>query len=244
VDAGAVGDAPFLFAYAAGARVKAVQALRGAGEGAGSSVAIVVSEHSLIRATADLKGKRIATGKGSVGHYLLLRALETAGLTPRDVTVVYLSPGDAKAALSAGSVDAWASWNPYVGLAVLHDHNRIIIDGRGLMTGVGFQAANQRAIDTKHAQLQDFLARVARAQRWELDHKADYAQALAKDTGLPLDVALYTVEHARTVAVPVDASVIAEEHDTLNHFRAAGVIDKAPDVDHAFDTSFSGAAEP
>ncbi len=244
VDAGAVGDAPFLFAYSTGARIKAVQASRGTGAGAGSSVAILAPGQSAIHSAADLKGKKIATGKGSIGHYLLLRALEQAGLTVKDVTVVYLSPGDSKAALSAGSVDAWATWNPYVGLATLHDHNRIVIDGQGLLTGVGFEAANQAAIDHKHAALQDFLARIARAQRWGLDHKADYAQALAKDTGLPLDVALYTVDHARTAAVPIDASVIAEEHNTLNHFRAAGVIDKTPDVDQAFDTSFGAAVGP
>ena len=242
VDAGAVGDAPFLFAYSSGAKIKAVLAART--PGGSKATAIVVGANSPIHAPADLKGKKIATGKGSIGHYLLLRVLESAGLSPKDVTVVYLSPGDAKAALAAGSVDAWATWNPYVALAVLHDHDRVVIDGQALLSGIGFEAANQAAIDRKHAELEDFFGRIAKAQRWVLDHPSEYAQVLAKDTGLPLDVAQATVEQARTTPVPIDASVLAEERVTMNHFLAAGVIEKTPDIDHAFDASFNGAVKP
>ncbi len=241
-DAGAVGDAPFMFAYAAGSKIKAVLASRASGGGA--STAILVGEGSPIHTPADLKGRRIATGRGSIGHYMLLRVLEKAGLTPKDVHLVYLSPGDAKAAFSSGSVDAWATWNPYVGLAVLHGHARVLVDGRGLLTGVGFEAASDGAIAGKRAQLADFLARLAKAQRWEADHRPDYAAVLAKETGLPLDVALYTVSMARGEPVPIDASVLAEEQETLNHFVKGGVIAVAPNIDGAFDTAFNDAVKP
>src|SRR5580658_9015541 len=136
VDAGAVGDAPFVFAYAAGDKIKVVQATRTAGGGGGT--ALLVSAQSPIHRPADLKGKRIATGRGSIGHYLLLRVLDRAGLKPSDVTLVFLSPGDARAAFTSGSVDAWATWGSYVGLAQLHDRTRILADGQGLLTGIGF----------------------------------------------------------------------------------------------------------
>jgi len=242
VDAGAVGDAPFMFAYATGAKIKAVQATRASGGGA--STAVLVRAMSPIHAAADLKGKRIATGRGSVGHYLLLRVLETAGLTPKDVTIVFLSPGDAKAAFDSGTVDAWVTWGSYVGLAQLHGQTRIIADGQGLMHGIGFEAANDDAIATKHAQLLDFLARLAKAEQWEGAHKAEYAAVLAKETGLPADVALYTVSNVRGVATPIDSSIIDEEQDTLGHYVKAGVITTPPDLARAFDTSFNGAAKP
>jgi sulfonate transport system substrate-binding protein len=242
VDAGAVGDAPFMFAYAAGAPIKVVQATRSAGGGA--STAIVVRADSVIHVAADLKGKRIATGRGSVGHYVLLRVLENAGLTPKDVTVVYLSPGDAKAALGSGSVDAWATWGPYVGFAQLHDRARILVNGEGLLHGIGFEAANTAAIGAKQAQLGDFLARLAKAQRWEASHEAEFAAVMAKETGLPDDVARYTVAKSRAVPTPIDAAVIAEEADTLKHFVKAGVITGAPDIAAAFDTRFNSAAAP
>ncbi len=241
VDAGLVGDAPFIFAYAAGSKIKAVEAERTASEGA--STAILVRADSPIRTAADLKGKRIATGRGSVGHYLLLRVLEQQGLTPADVTVVFLSPGDAKAAFDSGSIDAWVTWGSYVGLAQLHDKTRVIADGRGLMHGIGFEAASDAAIAGKRAELADFLSRLAKAQRWEGAHEADYAAVLAKETGLPLDVAAYTVSKVRGVPVPIDASVLAEEHDTIDHFVKAGVVATAPDIDDAFDASFNSAVQ-
>jgi sulfonate transport system substrate-binding protein len=242
VDAGAVGDAPFIFAYAAGTKIKAVQATRSSAGGA--ATAVLVRADSPIRTAADLKGRRIATGRGSIGHYLLLRVLEQAGLTPKDVTIVFLSPGDAKAAFGSGSVDAWVTWGSYVGLAQLHDRTRIIADGRGLLSGIGFEAANDAAIAAKHAELADFLHRLALAQRWEATHKSEYAAVLAKETGLPLDVALYTVANARGVPTPIDRSVIDEERETLNHYAKAGVIAAAPDIEGAFDPSFNAAVAP
>jgi sulfonate transport system substrate-binding protein len=89
VDLGEAGDAPFLFAYAGGAKIKAVQA----GKSGGSATAILVRKDSPIRTVADLRGKKVATGRGSIGHYLLLRQIESAGLKPTDVTVVFLAPG-------------------------------------------------------------------------------------------------------------------------------------------------------
>lgn len=242
VDAGAVGDAPFMFAYANDPKIKAVQALQA--DPASASTAIVLPARSPIRSVADLKGRRVATGRGSIGHYLLLLVLERAGLKPSDVTVVYLSPGDAKAAMASGSVDAWATWGSYIALATTRDHARILVDSRGYLSGVAFEAANARAIGAKRPQLDDFLRRLAKAQRWAKDHQDLYAHALAVDTGLPLDVAQWTVSHYSTLAVPIDAQVEAEEVTTLAHFRAAGVIDKPIDVHAALDPSFNDAVRP
>jgi sulfonate transport system substrate-binding protein len=237
-----VGDAPFMFAYSSGARIKVVQAYRASGGGA--STAVVVRTGSAIRSIADLRGKRIATGKGSIGDYLLLRVLEQAGLKPNDVTTVYLAPGDAKAALAAGSVDAWATWNPYVALATLHGDDRVLVDGRGLLHAIGFEAANQDAIRSKSAELSDFLRRMVKAEQWESQHQADFAALLAKETGLPAEVARATVANQRPTAIPIDQSVVDEERETLAHFRAAGLIDKAPAVDEAFDRDFNVSAHP
>jgi sulfonate transport system substrate-binding protein len=84
---------------------------------------------------------------------------------------------------------------------------------------------------------------LAKAEAWEGDHKAEYAAVLAKETGLPDDVAFYTVSKVRGVVVPIDASVINEERDTLSHYVKAGVVTSAPNIDGAFDTSFYNAAQ-
>jgi len=72
IETGIVGDAPFTFAAASGAPVKAIAAIRQTREG----LAILVPENSPIKSFADLRGKKIATGRGSIGHQLILAALE------------------------------------------------------------------------------------------------------------------------------------------------------------------------
>ncbi len=44
---------------------------------------------------------------------MALKALEQAGISPKEVQWVFLGPVDAKVALLNGSVDAWATWEPY-----------------------------------------------------------------------------------------------------------------------------------
>jgi sulfonate transport system substrate-binding protein len=76
IDTGLVGDAPFTFGAAAGVPIKAIAATR---ENRGG-LAIIVPKDSPVQSLADLKGKRIATGRGSIGHQVVLAALEAAGL--------------------------------------------------------------------------------------------------------------------------------------------------------------------
>lgn len=109
IDTGLVGDAPFTFAAASNVPVKAIAAIRQTQEG----LAILVPETSAIKSFDDLRGKTIATGRGSIGHQLVLAALESKGWTANDVKLVFLAPSDAKVAYTQGSVDAWATWEPY-----------------------------------------------------------------------------------------------------------------------------------
>src|ERR1700716_4167311 len=61
IETGLVGDAPFTFAAAANVPVKAIAAVRQSREG----LAILVPDRSAIRNFDDLRGKKIATGRGS-----------------------------------------------------------------------------------------------------------------------------------------------------------------------------------
>ncbi|MFX5937799.1 ABC transporter substrate-binding protein, partial [Acinetobacter baumannii] len=60
--------------------------------------AIVVPKDSTIKTAADLKGKKVALNKGSNVHYLLVKALDKAGLKYSDIQPVFLPPADARAA--------------------------------------------------------------------------------------------------------------------------------------------------
>jgi sulfonate transport system substrate-binding protein len=240
VDLGEAGDAPFLFAYASGSRIKAVQA----GKSGGSSTALLVRKGSPIHGLADLRGKKIATGRGSIGHYLLLRLLEDAGLKPTDVQVVFLNPGDAKAAFTSGAIDGWVTWGSYVALAKLHDDATVLADGAGRLSGYGFEAASEAAIAGKRPQVEDFLRRLAKARRWAGEHPKEFAAALSKETGLQPDVALYTVQQYRIAPSAIDDKAVAEATAVLKRFQAAGAVSSTRDPAGAFDRSFNATVAP
>jgi len=85
IDTGLVGDAPFAFAAASGAPMKAIAAIRQSREG----LAILAPEKSPIKGFDQLYGKKIATSRGSIGHQLILAALEARGWTTSDVQLIF-----------------------------------------------------------------------------------------------------------------------------------------------------------
>lgn len=232
VDVGLVGDGPFQFAYQSGSPARAVAAMQAAPAGPGA-LAVVVNGRSPAHTVSDLVGKRVATTRGSIGHYLILRALADAGLRPDAVKLVFLSPADAKAALQTGAIDAWSSWVPYTA-AALAEGARIVVDGRKYSQGVAFDVASAGAIAHKRALLADFLEREARALAWSNTHGADYARILAAETGLPPAIAAATVRLNGRQRTAIDPDLIARQQVILNTFRNAGEFKSPRPIQDAF----------
>ena len=74
---------------------------------------LYVQGDSGIDTVADLKGKKVITTEGTTADIYLHRALEKAGLTRQDVTVVNAKMPDAVTAFIGGSVPAIALWVPF-----------------------------------------------------------------------------------------------------------------------------------
>jgi NitT/TauT family transport system substrate-binding protein len=71
-----------------------------------------------IKSMKDLKGKKIGVEVGFVDHLLLLKGLESSGLTEKDVELVNIPTGQTAQALASGSVSAIAAWQPNSGQAL------------------------------------------------------------------------------------------------------------------------------
>ena len=81
---------------------------------------------------ADLADQPINLVELSVSHYLLARALDSVGMTERDITVVNTSDADIVAAFASDDVGAVVTWNPllsevraYPGATALFDSSQI-----------------------------------------------------------------------------------------------------------------------
>ena len=79
--------------------------------------ALVTRKDTGITKIEDLKGKRVAVTRGTDPHIFLVRALQQAKLTEKDVKLVLLQHPDGRTALERGDVDAWAGLDPLMAAA-------------------------------------------------------------------------------------------------------------------------------
>jgi sulfonate transport system substrate-binding protein len=236
IETGVVGDAPFTFAAAATVPVKAVAAIRQSQEG----LAILVPHESKIQSFEDLRGKKIATGRGSIGHQLILAALESKGWSASDVQIVFLAPSDAKIAYTQGAVDAWSTWEPYVSQEEVLFQSRRVITAEGITPGISFQVASPDAIRDKRPELEDFLRRLAAARAWSLTHVDGYAENWGRLMNIPPAVARNWLSRAKIRLAPVDDGVVADEQKTIDLYFRSGLIKRQLSAADIVDRSFAG----
>jgi sulfonate transport system substrate-binding protein len=96
--------------------------------------ALVTSKDSQITKIADLKGKRVAVTRGTDPHIFLVRALQSVGLTEKDITPVLLQHPDGKTALIRGDVQAWAGLDPMMAQAEVQDGAKLFYRNTGANT--------------------------------------------------------------------------------------------------------------
>ncbi|MCU1686513.1 MAG: ssuA [Amycolatopsis sp.] len=209
VDIGAVGNTPPIFAAAAKAKIAVVSASKGNVE----SDAVLVPADSPLHQVSDLRGKTIAVAKGSSAHGQILLTLKKAGMSTKDVKLVFLQPSEAYAAFNQHQVDAWAIWDPYTSQAEIESKARVLTDGTGIANGYGFEVAGTSALADagKNSAIADYVVRLAKAQAWADTHRPQWAQAWSKETGLGLDVANKAVDTGPDLPVPLDNVVTASE---------------------------------
>ncbi|SNS64006.1 sulfonate transport system substrate-binding protein [Noviherbaspirillum humi] len=222
IDFGTVGEAPPIFAQAAGANLVYV-----ANEPAAPlSEAIVVPKDSALRRVADLKGRKVALNKGSNVHYLLVRALEQAGLKYGDIQTVYLPPADARAAFERGSVDAWVIWDPFLAAAEKQLGARILADGRGLVSNHQFFLASRPYAERNPAILKVIQEELQQVDDWAKGNVREAAAILATQIGLETPVVELAASRYSYGIAPVSEAVIAEQQKIADAFANLKLIPK------------------
>jgi sulfonate transport system substrate-binding protein len=222
VDFGYVGDAPPVFAQAANARVRYAAAVKQNG----NTQAIVVPADSPIKTLADLKGKRIAFGKGSSAHNLLVAALEKADIAWSDIVPTPLAPSDATAAFVKGSIDAWSIWDPYLALAELKENARVVVFDKDVHDPYAFYIVGTDFVE-KYPSLVARLDTVFAAEGvWANAHHEEVAQAQAAATGVDIEAIKRFVDRSNYKVIPVDDEVIKSQQAVADRFARLGLIPK------------------
>jgi sulfonate transport system substrate-binding protein len=222
IDFGAVGEAPPIFAQAAGARLVYV----GHEPASPATEAIVVPKGSALRSLADLRGKKIALNKGSNVHFLLVKALEKAGIAYADIRAIYLPPAEARAAFERGSVDAWVIWDPFLAAAEQQLGARVLADGKGLVSNHQFYLASRSFAEQHPEVARIVLEEVARVDEWGRANPEQVAAILSAQTGLPRNVVDLAARRYSYGVRPMSAEVVREQQKIADTFHGLKLIPK------------------
>lgn len=222
IDFGDVGEAPPIFAQAAGAPLAYVAATvpRPASE------AVLVPKGSAIRTVADLRGKKIALNKGSNVHYFIVKLFEKHGLSYADLNLVYLPPADARAAFEKGSVDAWVIWDPFLAAAEKTIDARVLADATGVVGNRGYYFSSLDYVAKNPDVLKVLIEELNNVDQWAVKNRDTFATELATIWGLPKPVADASVARQSFGTVPITKAILAEQQQIADTFLVLKLIPK------------------
>ncbi|MBH8575528.1 aliphatic sulfonate ABC transporter substrate-binding protein [Nostocaceae cyanobacterium CENA369] len=233
LDIALTAESPPIFSQAAGASLVYLAA----NSPDGKSISLLVPTNSQIKRVSDLKGKKIASQKASIGHYLIVRALEREGLKLSDIQSVFLPPPDANVAFSQGKVDAWFIWEPFVTRNVQQKVGRVLTDGgNGLRDSNNYYSTTRKFYQENQEAIKVFLEELQKAQNWAKNNPKELAQLLAPAT--QLDPATLEVMHSKYdfTLVPITDKIIDKQQGIAEKWYSLGLIPKKVNVREDFLT--------
>lgn len=233
VDVGYVGEAPPIFAQAAGAKFAYI----GYDPAAPTAEAILVPRDSPITSVAALKGKKVALNKGSNVHYLLVKLLEKNGLKLTDIQPVYLPPADARAAFESHNVDAWVIWDPFAASAEKAIGARVLANGQGVVNNYQYYLGERGFVQKHPAVIQALFDDSVERGAWLKANVKKAAELIAPLQGLPVDVVVVSLKRYEFNVKPVPASVLADQQKLADTFFTLKLIPKAIAVKDAAYTA-------
>lgn len=190
--------------------------------------ALVTRGDVAISKPADLKGKSVAVTRGTDPHIFLVRALQEAGLTDKDVKFVLLQHADGKLALLRGDVDAWAGLDPLMASAEVEAGAKLFFRKPEANTW-GILNVREQFAKENPALVKRVLATYEKARALALANPAELNGYLVAATKLPAPVIAKQLERTELT----HSKIGAPQHESI---LAAGIaLQKAevvkPDVD-------------
>ena len=235
IDFGDVGEAPPIFAQAAGAPL----VYAGATVPRPRLEAIIVPKGSLIKTVTDLKGKRVAYNKGSNVQYFLVKLLEKHGLKYSDVQSVFLPPPDARAAFEKGAVDAWIIWDPFLASAQKSLDAQLLADATGVAKNRQYYFTSREFATHNTDVLRIAIEEVNAIDTWISKNKSAAAAELSQVLGLDKSITEVYVGRAAYGTAPITQSILEEQQSIADTFFELKLIPKKLNLLHAAPVSLN-----
>ena len=229
IDFGYVGEVPPIFALAAGANFvyTAYELPTPQAEG------ILVGKDSPIQNLGQLKGKKIAFNKGSDVHWLVVNAVQQAGLKYGDIQPVFLTPADARAAFQRGAVDAWAIWDPFFVAAQRQTGARVLTDATGIVNRYQYFLTARPFAEKRPEIVAIVLEEISETGKWIRGNLKEAAAKLAPIQGLDPEIIEAGLRHYQHIYKPIDESVLNDQQKIADTFYDLKLIPKKISVREA-----------
>src|SRR3954469_7677936 len=197
--------------------------------------ALVTRKDTGITKVEDLKGKRVAVTRGTDPHIFLVRALQEAKLTEKDVKLVLLQHPDGRTALERGDVDAWAGLDPLMAAAEIESgavlfHRNAAANTWGILNvRADFAKDNPALVST-------VLKAYEEARTWSLANPAELSRILVEYTKLPAPVIARQLERTELTHSNIGQAQVDTILAAGLALQEAGVIPAGTDVRAAVDS--------
>jgi ABC-type nitrate/sulfonate/bicarbonate transport system substrate-binding protein len=153
--------------------------------GATSDVnAIVARRNSGISDPADLKGKRIATQKGSAVHYFLHLFLRSHLISDKTIQSSFMKAEQLPKALADGAIDAFSMREPYIGEAIkLLGDQAVTFSAPGIYPQTEIVVTHRQFVQNNPEVLRGLVQALLAAERFANDNPEQAVDILAKRLG-------------------------------------------------------------
>ncbi len=197
-------------------------------------VALVAKAESDIESVEDLEGKTIGVTKGGNQHYLLLEALEEAGVSLDDVEIrYYKDASEGLIAFTQDEFDVYGSWDPYLAIVESQIDTRTIVNGTDFSENRTFYFATDELVNDNPEVVSIILEELQNVDQWSNENKEEVAEILAEQLGLdgePLELA----NNRRTFGVEsMKEEIIDSQQRLADVFYESGLLENDIQVEDA-----------
>ncbi|TCZ75073.1 aliphatic sulfonate ABC transporter substrate-binding protein [Paenibacillus albiflavus] len=197
-------------------------------------VALVAKADSEIQSVNDLKGKTIGVTKGGNQHYLLLVALEKAGIALNEVNIkFYKDAAEGLAAFTKGEFDVYGTWDPYLAIVENTVKTRTIVNGSGNSENRTFYFATKDLLDKKPEVVSIILQELHNADQWANANKQEISKILSSELGLDIAPLQKAIDRRTFGVQQIDDSIITSQQQLADKFVEAGLLDAKVNIKDA-----------
>lgn len=210
--------------------------------------ALVTAPDSGITSVNDLDGKSVAVTKGTDPYFLLLQALDEAGVAVADVEIQNLQHADGRTALNNGEVDAWSGLDPIMASAELGDGDVLFYRNINFNT-YGFLNATEDFVASDPEAAQTVVDVYEYAREWALANEDEAIDILAEQAGIERATAEVVWERTHLDIDPVPGEAQVKVLESVGPILVeSGDVSNQAQVDEALSTivndRFATSADP